>query len=60
MRGGKIKLEDYVAPIGIEIGFKSLAIIINSQKFTKTANIWGVKNNQKGTNSNRILLFQKI
>jgi hypothetical protein len=26
--------------------------------FTKTANIWGVRNNAKGTNSNRIVVFQ--
>jgi len=60
VRGGKIKLEEYVAPIAMELGFKCLAIVINSQKFTKTANLWGVSNNEKGTNSNRILLFQKI
>jgi DNA modification methylase len=60
VRGGKIKLEEYVAPIAIELGFKCVAIIINSQKFTKTANLWGVDNNKKGTNSNRILLLQKI
>lgn len=56
---GKIKLEDYVLPIGESCGLKPIAIIINSQKFTKTSNIWGVANNSKGTNSNRIILFQK-
>ena len=35
------------------------AVAINAQKFTKTANIWGVSNNSKGTNSNRIVLFRK-
>jgi hypothetical protein len=60
VKNGKIKLEEYVVPIGLNIGFQCIAIIINSQKFTKTANIWGVKNNNKGTNSNRIVLFQKI
>jgi hypothetical protein len=29
------------------------------QAFTKTAHIWGVGNNDKGTNSNRIVLFEK-
>ena len=31
----------------------------NAQKFTKTANIWGVSNNSLGTNTNRIVLFRK-
>lgn len=59
VKNGKIKLEDEVLPIGLNAGFKCIAIIINTQKFTKTANIWGVNNNEKGTNSNRIVLFQK-
>jgi DNA modification methylase len=56
---GKIKLEDHVLPIGLNAGFRCIAVIINSQNFTKTSNIWGVSNNEKGTNSNRIILFQK-
>jgi len=59
VKNGKIKLEEYVIPLGTKAGFKLLGIIINEQKFTKTANIWGVKNNNKGTNSNRIALFKK-
>ena len=59
VRGGKIKLDEVVAPIGVSAGFACMAVAINAQKFTKTANIWGVKNNSKGTNSNRIVLFRK-
>lgn len=59
VRNGKIKLEDHVLPIGLNAGFDCVAVIINSQNFTKTSNIWGVSNNEKGTNSNRIILFQK-
>ncbi|MDX2083748.1 MAG: DNA methyltransferase [Rickettsiales bacterium] len=59
VKNGKIKLEEEVLPIGLNAGFKCVAIIINSQNFTKTSNIWGVENNKKGTNSNRIVLFQK-
>lgn len=59
VRGGKIKLDEIVAPIGIAAGFACMAVAINAQQFTKTANIWGVKNNSKGTNSNRIVLFRK-
>jgi hypothetical protein len=59
IRSGKIKLEEYVAPAGLESGFKCEGILINEQVFTKTSNIWGIKNNSKGTNSNRIVLFRK-
>jgi hypothetical protein len=59
VRRGKIKLEEVVAPIGISAGFACMAVAINAQKFTKTANIWGVSNNNMGTNTNRIVLFRK-
>ncbi len=59
VKNGKIKLEEFVVPLGIKAGFNLLGVLINEQKFTKTANIWGVKNNNKGTNSNRIVLFKK-
>lgn len=59
VRSGKIKLEEHVLPLGIKAGFEPVAFIINEQVFTKTANIWGVSNNSKGTNTNRIVLFKK-
>jgi len=59
VKGGKVKLEDHVVPAGLAVGFHCVAILINEQTFTKTANIWGVSNNSKGTNSNRIVLFSK-
>jgi hypothetical protein len=59
VRKGKIRLEEYVLPIGEEAGFKAEYILINRQSFTKTANIWGVTNNVSGTNSHRIVVFQK-
>ncbi len=59
VRNGKIKLEEYVIPLGVKAGFDCEAIVINQQQFTKTSNIWGVKNNTKGTNSNRIVVFRK-
>ncbi|HEX3988735.1 MAG TPA: DNA methyltransferase [Verrucomicrobiae bacterium] len=59
VRGGTIKLEETVIRCGVEAGLKPLLTLINDQKFTKTANCWGVNNNSKGTNTNRIVLFQK-
>lgn len=34
-------------------------ILINEQKFTKLSNCWDVKNNEKGTNTNRCLIVRK-
>ncbi|MDD8018526.1 MAG: DNA methyltransferase [Bacteroidota bacterium] len=59
LRNGKIKLDEAVVPLGIRVGFHCEGIIINAQTFTKTSNIWGIKNNQRGTNTNRIVLFRK-
>ncbi len=59
VRRGSVKLEEVVAPLGLAAGFKCTAILVNAQSFTKTANIWGVRNNRLGTNSNRIVLFRK-
>ncbi len=59
VRKGKVKLEEYVVALGRSAGFRCEGIMINQQQFTKTANIWGVSNNSKGTNSNRIVLFRK-
>ena len=59
VRGGTIKLEEAVLPCGVEAGLQPQMIVINSQEFTKTANCWGVKNNAKGTNTNRIVVFRK-
>jgi hypothetical protein len=43
----------------IVAGLKPLLILINDQTFTKTSNCWGVDNNSKGTNTNRIVVFRK-
>ena len=59
IRNGKIKLEDAVIPIAEKKGFKIIEIMINTQNFTKTSNIWGVSNNKRGTNTNRIVLMKK-
>lgn len=59
VRAGKIKLEEAVIPCGLGAGFELLLVMINDQQFTKTANCWGVDNNAKGTNTNRIVVFRK-
>jgi hypothetical protein len=59
VHGGKTKLEEATLPCGVAAGLKPVLVLINDQKFTKTANCWGVDNNFKGTNTNRIVLFRK-
>ena len=59
VRRGRVRLEEIVAPLGSAAGFECEAVLINAQKFTKTANIWGVRNNSQGTNTNRIVLLRK-
>lgn len=59
VRKGRIQLDEHVVPLGIASGFSCESILLNEQKFTKTSNIWGIRNNKEGTNSNRIVLFRK-
>lgn len=59
VRKGEIKLDEHVVPLGIQAGFDCQGILVNAQKFTKTANIWGVRNNTRGTNTNRVVIFRK-
>jgi hypothetical protein len=59
VRNGQVLLDEVVAPLGVEVGLTCVAVMVNKQVFTKTANCWGVKNNSKGTNTNRIVLFRK-
>lgn len=59
VRRGKIMLDEIVVPLGIKAGFNCVGILVNLQEFTKTSNIWGIKNNKVGTNTNRIVLFNK-
>jgi hypothetical protein len=59
VRRGRVRLEEHVIPCGVQAGLEPLLVLINSQEFTKTAKCWGVDNNEKGTNTNRVVLFRK-
>ena len=59
VRGGSLTLEELVLPAGAEAGLEPIIVMVNVQEFTKTANAWGVKNQIKGTNTNRIVVFEK-
>lgn len=59
IRGGSLTLEELILPAGVETGLEPVVIMVNVQQFTKTANAWGVKNQTQGTNTNRIVIFEK-
>ncbi|MBA4052460.1 MAG: DNA modification methylase [Erythrobacter sp.] len=59
VRNGKILLEKAVWRAASALPFERLGVMINQQEFTKTANCWGVGNNAKGTNTNRIVLLRR-
>ena len=59
VRGGSLTLEELVLPAGVNAGLEPVLIMINVQEFTKTANAWGIKNQTKGTNTNRVVVFEK-
>tara|TARA_B110001454_G_scaffold75445_1_gene72922 strand:+ start:137 stop:1351 length:1215 start_codon:yes stop_codon:yes gene_type:complete len=59
VNNGEIKLDESVVPLGLKSGLECVSIMINSQDFTKTSNIWGINNMKVGTNTNRIVIFHK-
>jgi hypothetical protein len=59
VRRGTVRLEEIVIPASSSAGFVAELVLINAQNFTKTANCWGVTNNEKGTNTNRIVLLRR-
>jgi len=60
VRGGKVLLERNVVAAIEGLPFEVLGVMVNQQEFTKTANCWGVGNNAKGTNTNRIVLLRRL
>jgi len=56
---GRVRLEEAVLPVAAAAGFEPVCVQIQEQRFTKTANCWGVDNNEGGTNTNRIVLLRR-
>jgi len=59
VRSGKVLLERLVWEAAEGLPFERLFVMVNQQEFTKTANCWGVSNNAKGTNTNRVIVLQR-
>ncbi len=60
IRQGKIRLEEAVLQCMVRAGLEPDFVLINGQEFTKTSNCWGVSNNCKGTNTNRIVVARRV
>jgi hypothetical protein len=59
VRRGKVLLERLVWRAVESLPFERLFVLVNEQRFTKTSNCWGVSNNAKGTNTNRVVVLQR-
>ena len=59
VRKGRVFLENAVVKASLDVGLVPEMLMINAQQFTKTANCWGISNNKKGTNSNRIVILKR-
>jgi len=60
VRNACVRLEEAVSEAGHAAGLEPLFVLVNEQKFTKTSNCWGVKNQERGTNTNRVVVFRKL
>jgi hypothetical protein len=60
VRGGALPLEQLVWRALDDLPFERLGVLVNEQSFTKTSNCWGVANNVKGVNSNRIVIARRL
>jgi DNA methylase len=60
VRRGRLLLERLVWQAAEGLPFARLAVVVNQQDFTKTAQCWGVANNSGGTNTNRIVLLRRL
>jgi hypothetical protein len=59
VHAGMTKLDETVIGCATTASLEPVLLMINAQEFTKTANCWGVTNNEAGTNSNRIVVLRK-
>jgi DNA modification methylase len=53
-----INLDEIVIDSAVGTSLEYLETTINGGSFTKLANCWGASNNEKGTNSNRCVVFK--
>jgi hypothetical protein len=59
VRKGEVLLEREVWQAIEGLPFERLFVLVNQQEFTKTSNCWGISNNVRGTNSNRVVVVRR-
>ena len=59
VRNARVLLERAVRNALSGLPFAVEGVVVNLQDFTKTSNCWGVSNNAKGVNTNRIVLARR-
>ncbi|MGO8799826.1 MAG: DNA methyltransferase [Roseiarcus sp.] len=59
VRSATIELETWVLRAIEGLPWSPLCVLVNVQEFTKTAHCWGVANNAKGTNTNRVVILRR-
>ena len=59
VRNATVNLEDVVihAIHDAQLPVEVIGVLVNQQDFTKTSNAWGVTNNRRGTNTNRVVMM---
>lgn len=60
VRKGAVELDRLVIEAMQGLPFEPLCVVVNAQAFTKTANCWGIANNTRGTNTNRIVVARRL
>jgi hypothetical protein len=58
-KGETVNLDEEIARRGADGGLRVEEVLIQCQQFTKLANCFRVENNQKGTNTNRMVVLYK-
>ena len=58
VRNATVPLENEVIAAAQGLPLAVGKILINQQTFTKTSNLWGMSNNKRGTNTNRVVLLR--
>ncbi len=62
IRNATLNLEKLVlsAIADANLPINLIGVLINQQEFTKTANVWGIDNNRRGTNTNRVVMMEVL
>ena len=59
VRNATVLLEKAVWQAASGLPLDRVCVMVNRQMFTKTANCWGVANNARGTNTNRVVILRR-